>query len=292
MLEFVIPIAGAALGAFIPMIMDGVERKIRATLHSRIGPPILQTLYDIRKLMIKETKGLHTLNFAVFYVVISVMCNIASMSFMLAYALTGDPLSRALSLALLVMGVAAYVSAPLLVPNPFSHIGAMREVILSLVNEFALISSAAIFINGLSIAGSKNIAAFALIPAVSILFISSYVATGRPPFDLAEAEPELASGTAVEFSGKALALYIYALLVKRLAVKICAMALLITPLLGAGALAFMATYASSIALWCVFGTVAVVLGRSRIDLAPLSLAKIYIALLALSITVLLVITYA
>lgn len=292
MLELAIPFAGAALGTLIPVIMDGVERKIRAILHSRIGPPILQTLYDIRKLMIKETKELHTLNFAVFYASISIMCNMASIFFMLAYALTGDPLSVALSLALLVIGGAAHTSAPLLIPNPFSHIGAMREVILSLVNEFAIVSSAAVFLNGLSAVNANGAAILALIPAIVMLLVSSYVATGRPPFDLAEAEPELASGAAVEFSGKALALYIYSLLVKRLAVKICAAALLVTPLLGAGLLAFAAAYALSLALWCAFGTVAVLLGRSRIDIAPSSLAKVYIILLSLSITVLLVITHA
>jgi len=46
------------------------------------------------------------------------------------------------------------------------------------------------------------------------------------------------------------------------------------------------------ALWTVYATVAVVLGRSRIDLAPLTLAKIYIALITISITVLLVATRA
>ncbi len=39
-------------------------------------------------------------------------------------------------------------------------------------------------------------------------------------------------------------------------------------------------------------TIAVILGRSRVDIAPLTLAKIYIALLLTSITGLLVFTHA
>jgi len=39
-------------------------------------------------------------------------------------------------------------------------------------------------------------------------------------------------------------------------------------------------------------TIAVILGRSRVDIAPLTLAKIYIALFLISITGLLVFTHA
>ena len=47
-------LAAAVISMALAPVYDGVERKVRAAIHTRIGPPVLQTWYDIVKLFSKE----------------------------------------------------------------------------------------------------------------------------------------------------------------------------------------------------------------------------------------------
>jgi len=62
-LPLIIPIPIALFGAWLSILLDGVERKIKARIQSRIGPPVTQTLYDLLKLLEKEVKPIHTMPF-------------------------------------------------------------------------------------------------------------------------------------------------------------------------------------------------------------------------------------
>jgi formate hydrogenlyase subunit 4 len=128
----------------------------------------------------------------------------------------------------------------------------------------------------------------ALSISLATLVLSSYAITGRIPFDIAEAEPEIASGVLLEFSGKLLALFLFSNLIKRFIVKYIISSLILVYIIGAGLTCLGASILLAIALWIIYAIVAAILGRSRVDLAPITLAKVYILLLALSITVLLV----
>lgn len=54
LLGLLVMIAYIILGPVIGCLMDGFERKISARMQGRVGPPILQPYYDIRKLLSKQ----------------------------------------------------------------------------------------------------------------------------------------------------------------------------------------------------------------------------------------------
>lgn len=282
-------------GTSLPVLLDGVERKLKAMLQSRIGPPITQTLYDLLKLMVKESKQIHTVPYIMLYFTSFISCALTAISLITLYIIMQDFILFALALSFLIVSLTALTLIPLLVPNPFSYIGGMREVVLSLVNESAFIASIAIYVVSLNF---KVYGVFPIlyllvvtVPILVIMFISGYALTGRPPFDIAEAEPELASGVLVEFSGTLLALYLYSNLLKKFLVKLFVATVLTTLIVGGGIISLISTCLMTIALWILFTIISVTLGRSRIDLAPRILAKCYMGLFVLPIMGLVVFTY-
>ncbi|MEM1858470.1 MAG: NADH-quinone oxidoreductase subunit H, partial [Desulfurococcaceae archaeon] len=102
---------------------------------------------------------------------------------------------------------------------------------------------------------------------------------------------ELASGVLVEFSGAFLALYLYSNLLKRFLVKLFVATMLVTLIAGNGVLSVVLTCLITITLWILFTVISVTLGRSRVDLAPRTLAKYYIGLFIIPIAGLVVLAY-
>lgn len=280
----------------LSIILDGLERKIKATIQSRIGPPITQTLYDILKLAVKEVKPIHTIPYLELYY-ISCMATLVSSIYLASFHVYhGDLIILVLSVALFSISLTAFTTIPLLIPNPFSYIGGMRELVLSIVNESAFIFGIGLYVSLMSILQATNppqvLQLTAIVLLYSALLLTSYSITGRPPFDIAEAEPELASGILIELSGSLLAIYMLINLLRRYMAKFMVSVLLVSLLLGHGLIPLVTSLIVTILLWIIYSLVSSVVGRSRIDLAPLTLGKIYILLYALSITVLLVIIYA
>ncbi|MCC6041779.1 MAG: NADH-quinone oxidoreductase subunit H [Desulfurococcaceae archaeon] len=279
------------VGSILPVILDGVERKLKARIQSRIGPPITQTLYDLLKLTVKESKPLHTASFIYFSVTSVVLTMMLSLVHAHIYALDGDVLIFTLSISLLAVSLTMFTLIPLLIPNPFAYTGGIRELLLSLVNESAYLISLAVTVVTLSIIRSGEhsyIVLLSLALSLVVLFISSYALTGRVPFDIAEAEPELASGILVEFSGKVLAVMLFSTLIKRYLVKFILVASLLVNAIGWGIHSLLTSILSTTLLWIIYAIISAILGRSRVDIAPLTLGKLYIVLLGLSITGLLV----
>lgn len=280
----------------LSIILDGVERKIKAIIQSRIGPPITQTLYDILKLTVKEVKPIHTIPYLVLYYVSCVTTLVSSIYLASYYVYSGSLISLVLSVALFSVSLTAFTTIPLLIPNPFSYIGGMRELILAIANESAFIIGIGLYVSLTSILQDKNPPLILGVTAISVLFftlfLTSYSITGRPPFDIAEAEPELASGILIELSGSLLATYMLINLLKRYTSKFIVSALLTVLIFGFGLIPLAVSIIITVFLWIIYSLVSTLVGRSRIDLAPLTIGKIYILLYLLSITVLLVITYA
>jgi len=282
------------VGSILSVILDGVERKLKARIQSRIGPPITQTLYDLLKLTVKESKPLHTAPFIYFSVTSVVLTMMLSLVHAHVYALNGNVLIFTLSISLLAVSLTMFTLIPLLIPNPFAYTGGIRELLLSLVNESAYLISLTVTVVTLSIIRSGEhsyIILLSLALSLVVLFISSYALTGRVPFDIAEAEPELASGILVEFSGKVLAVMLFSTLIKRYLVKFILVASLLVNTIGWGVHSLLTSILLTTLLWIIYATISAILGRSRVDIAPLTLGKLYIVLLGLSITGLLVDLY-
>lgn len=286
------------LGAIAPPILDGVERKVKAIFQSRVGPPITQTLYDLLKLSVKETKPMYTKPFVIGCLLSFVSCGLVSQYLISTFAITRDSTLLAFSLSYLAISLSALTLTPLLVPNPFSYIGGMREILLALVNESSFITSIVVYTVALSTFNNTSHFAKIVLGSLSIalafaaMIISGYALAGRVPYDIAEAEPELASGVYVEFSGHLLALYLYSNLLKRFLVKLFIATLIAVSVLGPGLITLITAYALTLLLWIAFASISVVLGRSRVDVAPRTLAKVNAVLLATSTTIALVVAYA
>jgi formate hydrogenlyase subunit 4 len=283
-------ILSTVLWLFMPVILDGVERKLKAALQSRIGPPIVQTLYDLLKLASKEYKPLHAGTYVLVGLVACMVSSAVSLYYVFTYLASNNLTYLFYSAAMFAVSASVHISIPLLVANPFSQMGAWRGVVLSLVNEAFFLLSVAILAN--SVGGSSLVPAppwraVVVASALLLLLLSSYVTTERTPFDIAEAEPELASGVLVEFSGPLLAANIYSLLLKRAVAKALAVAVIVAAI-SSGAATVLLAHVLMVLMWVVFAAISVVLGRTRVDVGPLSLARAYIALMALIITALLV----
>lgn len=260
----------------LPVLLDGVERKLKAVVQSRIGPSIMQTFYDILKLSSKEYKPIHTEQYVVYGLTSYLVFAIASIAFATLYSATQIVIYLVYATTLFAVSASLYISVPLLVPNPFSQIGAWREIMVSILNEAVFLASIGFYIalSSSSAYGLADIMRLAL--TVALILLSGYVATGRAPFDIAEAEPELASGVFVEFSGPLLAVNIYANLIKKFNVKVLIasiLATLIKELTNISTLPL--TYILIATLWILFTLIAALMGRTRVDVGPLVLAKIY-----------------
>lgn len=191
---------------------DGFTRKIRALIQSRLGPSPLQSYYDILKLMGKEDLK-STINplfrLSPYLSVISI--GMAS----LLIPITGliPPLNFWGDIFLFiyiitVVGIAIIITASAS-ENPFAYIGASRKMMLHLSVEpilaVALITGA---INAHSFKIGDIVTWYFLNgPNVSMLlatvcvFLSLQALIGKIPFDISEAEQEIAEGVLIELSG-------------------------------------------------------------------------------------------
>jgi NADH-quinone oxidoreductase subunit H len=205
------------------MVMSWVDRKLTARFQWRMGPPFFQPFYDLRKLLLKESfspQGGNRLLFALsplLYVIsivivfdIMVLTYIKpSISFIgdlivVMYFLTAIPLAS-------ILGASAS-------NNAFASLGASREMKSILSYELPLIlallvpviRSHSIFI-GRIIETQTVSGSFAWSISGFIAFIVAMVCVqakmGLAPFDISEAETELAAGTLIEYSGPLLAVW-------------------------------------------------------------------------------------
>ena len=186
-------------------IITGLDRKITARMQGRVGPPVLQPFYDIKKLFEKENMVVRTAeNFWVFayliFIVISGVLLFADSDLLLViFALT-------LAHVFLILG--AYSTG-----SPYAHVGAERELIaLMSVEPMIIVAAVGLY----CVTGSfetygilaANTTPVIFIPAIFLGMV--YILTlklGKSPFDIAtshHAHQELVKGLTTEFSGSTL----------------------------------------------------------------------------------------
>lgn len=286
--------------AFIPPLLDGVERKLKASIQSRVGPPtVFQTWYDLLKLFSKEVVSHNeptffvvalpasltlvlSLSIAITYVVVSfpnLVANVPERGVQLLFLLS---LIMVLTISTHTMHALIYTVSS----NPFSIIGTFRALTLDLLNEVMFVTSLAL-VYGLNIARSFEVFTLTLSPIVILplftvaflsLIISVYVSSRRLPYDLHEAEPELASGSIIELSGPLLGLYVYSHLVERYTLTSIPVSMFILALIRSfNPLAqVLALHLGTSFLFLLFGLVSFTIGRSRVDLALRTIALLYV----------------
>ncbi len=115
------------LGPLAGGLLDGLDRKITARLQGRVGPPILQPFYDLRKLFSRRIQPVNRLQIPlvashlIFAVVTGALFFEGSDILLIIFVLT---------LSGIFLILAAYSTG-----SPFGTIGAERELILMLAYE-------------------------------------------------------------------------------------------------------------------------------------------------------------
>lgn len=285
----------------LPPLLDGVERKIKADVQSRIGPPsVLQTFYDILKLLSKETvfyakPVFPALSLSLITTMVFTLSLIITKLTLLHPSTTGGGVnglnglyvSYLLSIALVLLMSIHAVKAILYTVslNPFSILGAFRKLSIDILNEAVFVAFAIAMYMAVIGVAPRNIV-YTVTTLIPIL-VSTYVYSRRLPYDLHEAEPELASGSIIELSGPLLGLYIYSSLVERYVLTSIPLALLML-LIGVSTNPFLRVlllHLSTTLIYVFYGVLSFTIGRSRVDLAFKTLALIYSILISIWICI-------
>ncbi len=179
-------------------LLYGIERKLKARMQSRQGPPLLQPFYDLLKLSDKRPMMIHSFHAAMGIV------HFAAAWVALAVLFFGGDLLVAiffhlLSAALLI--VAGYSAR-----SAYSRIGSTRELIAIAALEPVLILSAIGFYLH---SGSFEVSAIlnappSILPSIlgfAALLIALPGLLKKSPFDAAEGHQEIVGGAEIEFSG-------------------------------------------------------------------------------------------
>lgn len=250
------------------LLFKGIDRKILAHMQRRVGPPIRQPFLDVIKLMNKETIIPENAVKWMFNLA-PIICLASSIILLLYIPISGLESLQLhsygdiiLVIYLFIIPALAMVAGGFASGSPFATVGAQREMITMMSYEFPL----AVVVIGIvwklwELAGrglieAKNEAFFTLtfissnpiwdkvgllglIGAIILLLALVIVTPGevaKIPFDVAEAETEIAHGLLVEYSGRNLALFYIADSVKTFAMASLIVALFfpynISPLIG------------------------------------------------------------
>lgn len=261
----VIIIVGSAVLVFIAslfgMVYRGVDRKLVAHMQGRVGPPVVQPFRDVQKLLMKESiipEGAVSwlFNAAPFICLITSALLLLYIPMFGLQALLGGFGDALLVVYLLILPSLALAVGGFASSSPFATVGAQREMVILMSYEFPL--AVAIVTLGWRIgqATTANPFMFATIAGYPIwglvgplgvlgtliLLFTLLVATSgkgaKVPFDMAEAETEIAGGILVEYSGRNLCLFYVADIIKSFAMSALVVALFIpynlSPLVGIG----------------------------------------------------------
>ena len=188
-------------------LLAGWDRRITARMQSRRGPPILQPLYDVQKLLqkqniaVRRSQNLYILFFLLLVVFTGALFFGGSDLLLVIFALT---------LAAIFFVLGAYKAS-----SPYSFIGAERELIQMMAYEpMILLAAIGMYMVTKSfavddIAGHSGLLILAL-PGIFIGFLYTLeIKFRKSPFDLScsqHVHQELVRGITTEFSGRTLAM--------------------------------------------------------------------------------------
>lgn len=280
-------------------LAEGLLRKLKAIVHSRQGPPILQPYLDLAKLLVKEDLA-PTRNWV--WRMAPSLCLGATVVLALFTPIGHQPpLSFAGDLIVFIYFAAlpavAIILGAFASGNPYAYVGGSREMMVMLsvepVMTIALLV-AAIKAHSLTFAGLLEGPA-AGIPSVSMavaglaFLLALQAQVGKLPFDMAEAEQEIMEGPFIERSGPGYALFRWAMHARLMIFS----ALLVTvfipwPRVASVELGVLLTAAKMAVVLALVGVADVVNPRLRIDQSMAYYARIivYVALGALVFAVL------
>ncbi|UAL07479.1 MAG: NADH-quinone oxidoreductase subunit H [Candidatus Methanogranum gryphiswaldense] len=205
-LYLVLMIGYLVLAPIFGCILAGLDRKVSARMQRRVGPPVIQPYYDVRKLMgkdqvtVNKVQDFYVLCFLLFVVITGCIFFAGGDLLLVVFTLT---------LANIFLVLAAYSSN-----SPYSQVGAERElyqmmayepmVLLTMIGFYLACGSFNVsdILNGDKMPFVTMIGIF-----VGFLFILT-IKFRKSPFDLSmshHAHQDIVKGVTTEFSGRTLA---------------------------------------------------------------------------------------
>jgi NADH-quinone oxidoreductase subunit H len=216
---------GFVLTAIAGLVASWIVRKVSALVQYRVGPPVMQPFTDVLKLLGKEQLIPEQANRFIFslapLVALSSVILLSTMLWKIALHkntyFAGDII---VMLYLLTMPSLALILGASASASPHASIGSAREIKLLISYELPLLLAFVIvLVKATSKLEGTEILSLAAISGIkSIMSISGFLAflaavlciqakLGLTPFDMAEAETELAGGVLIEYSGPLLAIW-------------------------------------------------------------------------------------
>lgn len=211
--------AGFFLTLLVGLIASWIVRKVSALVQWRVGPPLLQPFYDVVKLMGKETLIPEQAQRAVFLAAPLVgLAGVLLVSTLLwrtifdpATPFVGDVI---VAIYLMVLPSLALIFGSSASASPHASIGTAREMKLVMSYELPLVLAFIVVIIktggelGLAdIAGHTPVLSISGMIAFLVALLCVQAKLGFVPFDIAEAETEIAGGVLIEYSGVLLAIW-------------------------------------------------------------------------------------
>jgi len=280
---------GGLFAILLALFLLGIDRKLYARLQRRVGPPIHQPLLDLIKLTQKETLIPRTANMTAFR--LAPLLGFAGM--LAAFALipitgiysglyqSGDllVLLYLLSTPALALMIGASASG-----SPYSSVGASREMTMVLAYEVPLLivfltvgmrvglaggKFAVLSMSGIvnyQLQNGSLLLDLRMLPAFLAFLCCIPGTLGVVPFDIPEAETELAEGPLLEYSGSGLAMFKMTGGLKMLVLSALAVALFFPTGIGSFWLVNLLWFIVKCLIICVFSITLVRATRARMRL--------------------------
>ena len=212
---------GFAATAILGLITSWIDRKVTARVQYRVGPPFLQPVYDIVKLLGKETvipAGASKVTFLIAPVIgISGVIAVATLFWVNQFFSGGFVGDWIVAIYLLAIPSLSIILGGFASRNPLASLGASREMKLVIAYELPFILAALVpVINSHSIrlsviidsqAGGIFAGNISGILALIVAIMCVQAKLALVPFDIPEAETEIVEGPIVEYSGPGLAIF-------------------------------------------------------------------------------------
>jgi len=277
------------------LIVSWFDRKLTARIQWRVGPPFLQNFYDLFKLFSKEilipdaaNKTLFILSPIIALASVVLVATIEWLVIILPqHSFVGDVI---VVLYLLMIPSIMFIIGASSSGNPIAVLGVSREIKLILSYELPLICAVLVPIiksSSIKFVELMKISAFSSVSeiiALVVAIICFQAKLGLVPFDISEAETEIASGIFIEYSGPLLGMI---RLTRQILFSIAPLFIITVFLFKGSWLLFIIKY---ILLIIIFTLIRNVNPRLRIDQAvkffwfivfPLSIISTILALLGL-----------
>lgn len=195
------------LAPFIGGLLDGMDRKISARMQRRVGPPLLQPFYDLKKLFAKQMIAVNN---------VQLLLNLSYLVFlMISGALLFSGTDLLMCLFLLSTADMFLILSAACDSSPYSNMGASRELVQMMAYEpLTLLVAVGFYLTTGSFHVDNIISqpesALLLMPGMLLGFLfSATIKFRKSPFDLStshHAHQEMVKGLTTEMSGFNLAI--------------------------------------------------------------------------------------